>query len=523
MRRISLFLLLAAAGLAADASVEARRWWAHVQALADDKLEGRNTGSPEYRKAAEYVAGRFRAAGLEPAGVEGYFQPIPFRSRKIIEEKSKLELVFDGKAETVRLGDEAYFSLRAEPDPLIEAPAVFAGYALQISEARYDDLAGLDLHGKIAVYIDAAPAHLPSELAAHAQSVAERWGRLRAAGAIGVATLRPRNDIPWERSSLARFMPSMSLTDPKLVDTTGQRVAIAINPAKAGRFFSGTGHTAAELIALHRDKKPLPKFPLKALIRARPVFTTGEVVSDNVAAILRGTDPKLKNEFVVISAHLDHIGVGRPIKGDAIYNGAMDNASGVASLIEMARVLGEARPKRSILFLAVTGEEKGLLGSRYFANRPTVPATSIIADVNIDMFLPIVPLKMLTVYGLDESTLGEQIQAAAKEFGIAVQRDPEPHRRIFIRSDQYNFIRRGIPAMYFKVGAAPGSPEDQVMKAWLKNRYHAPSDDLQQPVDLKAAVKFNRVVARFTRLVADDPARPHWNKTSFFRRFAKTS
>ena len=215
-------------------------------------------------------------------------------------------------------------------------------------------------------------------------------------------------------------------------------------------------------------------------------------------AVLPGNDPRLKDEYVVFSAHLDHLGIGKPINGDSIYNGAMDNASGVAALLDVAAMLKETgtRLRRSVLFVAVTGEEKGLLGSRFFANSPTVDPKMIVADINTDMFLPLFPLKKLTIYGLDESELGGDAAAVAESLGIAPQADLEPKRNIFIRSDQYSFIRRGIPSLALKVGYDKGSPEERVVKKWLTERYHAPSDDLAQPVDKQAAGAFDALVAK---------------------------
>jgi len=246
------------------------------------------------------------------------------------------------------------------------------------------------------------------------------------------------------------------------------------------------------------------------------------VESPNVVAKLPGSDPKLKDEFVVLSAHLDHLGVGRPINGDDIYNGAMDNASGVASLLDIAERLHQAGTKlrRSLLFVIVTGEEKGLLGSKYFATHPTVKREQMVADLNVDMFLPLFPLRILTVYGLDESDLGKQARAVAEPMGIHIQGDLEPQRNIFIRSDQYNFIRQGAPSLAFKVGYEPGSAEEATAKQWLKERYHAPSDDIHQPVDLQAAADFDKVIMALAEAVANGSEQPRWAPDSFFRRFA---
>jgi Zn-dependent M28 family amino/carboxypeptidase len=242
-----------------------------------------------------------------------------------------------------------------------------------------------------------------------------------------------------------------------------------------------------------------------------------------VVGVLPGSDPTLKNEYVVYGAHLDHLGVGAAITGDAIYNGAMDDGSGIASLIEIATMakLERLRPKRSILFVAVTGEEKGLLGSQFFTSAPTVPLKNIVADINMDMYLPLYPLKYLEVQGLEESTLGLDIRAVAEKAGVMVQRDREPQRNLFIRSDQYSYIKQGVPALTFKFGAEAGSAEEKLGKDWLRQRYHAPSDDLSQPVDKPAAAKFNRIMLDLGIRVADSVQRPHWNADSFFKRFER--
>lgn len=523
MKKLALFLLAVAAVFAADYAAEGKRWWAHIQVLADDKMEGRNTGSEGHRKAARYISAEFERDGLKPAGTSGYTQPVPFDSRQIVEAQSSLALVRNGKVEPLKLGEDANFSTRADLAPGIDAPAVFVGHDLVVPESRYDDLSGLDLRGKIAVFLAGGPASVPGPLKSHYSSAGERWKALRQAGVVGVASIsNPRSmDIPWPRSTLARLQPSMSLSDPSLQETPGLGFSITINPAHADKFFAGTGHTFAELLKLADASQPLPKFPLGVSIRAKAALKRAHVESQNVVGLLPGNDPKLKDEYVVLSAHLNHIGVGEPINGDRIYNGAMDDASGVASILEIARLIKESgvKLKRSLIFIAVTGEEKGLQGSKFFASHPTVPGKQIVADINLDMFLPIHALKLIEVQGLAESTLGDQIRAAAARAGVKVQPDQEPDRNLFIRSDQYSFIRQGVPALAFKFGYEKGSPEETLHKEWLKNRYHAPSDDLNQPVDAAAAAQFDRIILELAEHVANDPNRPQWNKDSFFRRF----
>jgi Zn-dependent M28 family amino/carboxypeptidase len=507
---------------AAPSGEPAARWFAHVEALAGDDMRGRETGSPEHRKAADYVAEQFKKAGLRPAGTDGYLQAVGFRSRKIVEAESSLALVRGGKAEPVILGEEATFGMRIDPAPNVDAPLVFAGHGLQIPEMAHDDYAGLDVKGKVVVYLAGSPKAVPGALSAHYQSAAERWNTLERLGAIGVISIaNPKAmDVPWERSSPNRLNPAMALADASLDDTVGQQVSIAFNPAKAERLFAGSGHTFAELLKIADEGAALPHFPLPSSVRAKVTVESQSLESHNIAGMVKGSDPVLANEYVVLTAHVDHVGVGAPINGDAIYNGAMDNASGIATLIEAASTVAAARPKRSVLLVAVTAEEKGLLGSRYFALNPTVPKPAIVANINMDMFLPLYPLKSLMVLGLDESDLGGDVRAVAEEMGIGVRPDPQPQRNRFIRSDQYSFIREGVPALAMKVGFEPGSPEEKVDADWTRERYHAPSDDLAQPLDRSAAVAFTEVIGRLSVRVANRASKPAWTETSFFKRFA---
>jgi len=509
-------------GPAAPAGDPATRWFAHVEALASDEMRGRETGSPEHRKAADYVAEQFRKAGLQPAGTEGYLQAVGFRSRRIVEAQSSLALVRGGKAEPVTLGEEATFGMRIDPAPGVDAPLVFAGHGLQIPEVQHDDFAGLDVTGKVVVYLAGSPRSVPGALSAHYQSAAERWNTLKRLGAIGViAIANPKAmDVPWERSSPNRLNPAMALADAALDDTAGQQVSIAFNPARAERLFAGSGHTFEEVLKIADEGRALPRFPLPTSVRAKVAVENQSLESHNVAGMVKGSDPALAGEYVVLTAHLDHVGVGAPINGDAIYNGAMDNASGIATLIEAASAVVAAKPRRSVVMVAVTAEEKGLLGSRYFALNPTVPKAAIVANINMDMFLPLYPLESLMVLGLDESDLGDDVRAVAQEMGIGVRPDPQPQRNRFIRSDQYSFIREGVPALAMKVGFEPGSPQETIDADWTRERYHAPSDDLAQPIDRGAAVGFTEVIGRLSVRVANRGMRPAWKETSFFRRFA---
>jgi Zn-dependent M28 family amino/carboxypeptidase len=512
---------------AASTHFDGKTWWDYVKVLADDNMEGRETGSAGLQRAEAYIVDQLKQAGLQPAGTEGYYQPVKFQSRQIIEKDSSLALVRNGKVEPLILGEDAFFNTRVDLAPDLQAPLVFVGYGLSIPEKNYDDLAGLDLNGKVAVILNGTPADIPGPLASHYQSAAERWKTLHKAGAIGIVGIaNPATmDIPWSRMSVNRAHPSMTLVGPEFNETEGEKLAAVFNPAHADKLFEGSGHTFDEVLNLAKERKQLPRFPLAVAIAAKAALEKKDLESANVVATLPGNDPELKNEYVVLSAHIDHIGIGEPINGDRIYNGAMDNASGSALLLDVASSLKKSpdKLKRSILFLFVTGEEKGLLGSKYFAAHPTVDAKSMVADINVDMFLPIVPLKVLTVFGLAESDLGDAAREVAQTYGISVQPDPEPQRNIFIRSDQYNFIRHGIPALAMNVGTTPGSPEQKIFKDWLTQRYHAPSDDLNQPVDLAAAALYEEVIRGLMISVAQNPQRPQWKPDSFFRRYAQAA
>jgi len=559
-------------GLAAEGNA----WWAHIQVLADDTLEGRNVGTPGFAKAVEYVEQQFAALGLKPAGTNGFRQDVKLDSRLLVPEQSHLALVRDGAETPLAIGQDATLSARAELDGSLEARMVFVGYGLSIPEAGWDDFKGVNLKGRIAVYINAFPPVTVSDnVKSHVNTADERWLALKRAGAIGVATIgAPRAPAATAGATGATGaagaagaagvgrgaaaagarggagagatggaagadqgrgaaapgagrggtpQPTIALLDREVNDAAGEQIAMTLTARGAAAVLAGTGHTLEELNTLVLDKQPLPRFELPGTLKAHAQLKHETIDSWNVAGVVEGSDPKLKSEYVIMSAHLDHVGIGRAVNGDAIYNGAMDDASGVASVIEIARLLKASgvKTKRSVLFLAVTGEEKGLLGSQYFSHRPTVPFKQIVADINLDMFLPLYALKVIEVQGLAESSLGESVRAAAQTLGVAVQTDREPEQNRFIRSDQYSYIRRGVPALAFKFGYEAGSPDETTRRAWVRDIYHKPADDTTQPVNLEAAALFNRVIMTLLQRVATDTARPTWNADSFFRRFAK--
>ena len=520
-------LLLSAAPATAASPARApapggQAWWKHVEFLASDALQGRDTGSEGYAQAAAYVVEQLKAAGVKPGAGEGYLQEVPLQSRKLVEARSRLALVQGDQERVLTLGKEAILSSRLGEPGTVEAPLVFVGYGLSIPEAGHDDLAGLDLKGKVAVMLYGGPSKVPGVLRAHHGSSSERAKALKRAGAVGVLTvMNPKlQEVPWARAAGARTQPSMLFTEEALNDVSLQ-LSGTFNPAHSELLFAGAKHSYKELVRLANADQPLPRFELPTRVRATLAFETASVTGHNVVGVLPGSDPALAKEHVVLSAHLDHVGVGAPVKGDRIYNGAMDNASGVAAVLEVARALqAGGAPKRSVVFLLVTAEEKGLLGSKYYAAYPTVPAGSIVANLNLDMFLPLFPLTHMVAYGAEESTLASSLEQLASARGVKVLPDPEPNRMLFVRSDQYSFIRKGVPALSFKFAAPKGSAQERRVRAWYRERYHGPADDLSQPVSREGAAKFVLLLSDLTRSVADAPGRPRWNEGSFFERFA---
>ncbi len=525
-------------GSAQTDEARGQQWWAHVRALADPAMKGRQTGSTEYLKAADYVVGQFKQWGLKPAGANGtWFQSVRFDVERVIAEKSSLAIVNDGNETKLDIGDDAILGTRLQQPASIEAGMVFIGYGLNLPESGYDDFDSKELpktalKGKIVVILNGGPAELPGPLKSYART-APMIRAIRAAGAVGLISIpTPKSmDFGWQRIASSASQPGMRLAamegdaavakqHPALADDHGELFTATFNPAQAEKLFEGSGHTFAELLALADAQKPLPRFALTKGIRATVATENTHVESPNIAAVLEGSDPSLRSQYVLVSAHLDHLGVGAPIHGKTIYAGAMDDASGVATVLETARSLSKGeRPKRSVLFLVFTAEEKGLLGSRYFAGHPTVPEKGIIADLNLDMFMPIFALKKLHVQGLEQSTLGDEARAVGAEHHIEIAGDPEPDRNSFVRTDQYSFVQAGVPALAMKFGWVAGSPEYKAWRAWLAERYHSTDDDLNQPVDLVAAAQFNAFFADLARAVANKGSRPHYLETSFFRRF----
>jgi hypothetical protein len=483
-------------------------WWAQTVALSNDSMEGRDTGSEAYERAAKYVADQFKAAGLKPAGDNGtYFQRVPMHQIDLDKEKSSVEIFGDkGKSVTLHFTTGVTTVPREQPSS-IEAPLVFVGYGVPPAD--------LDLKGKIAVYFNNTPADLaPADRTSYAGT------RLRALAQAGVAAILSMDNFAeiepfhWP----AAYARSVTLAGSPAPNTNVP--VIRINHVFDDILFNDSGHSSAEIIANGVKGAPLATFPLNLSARIHLTSTSKDISSPNVLAVLpgsaaaSGTDPKLAPEYVALSAHLDGYGYGTPVLGDNLYNGTLDDAAYVALLIELAKNLQHKAPARSLLFCIFTGEEKGLLGSAYFTQHLTVPKESIVADLNLDQLRPIFPLNILTMEGLSDSTLGDTVRSVAAPFKIEIRPDLEPERNLFRRADNYNFVRIGVPVAAFVFGYDKGSPEEAVYRDWYARRYHKPQDDIKTPIDWEAAGKFNRFYTALTVAIANSPTRPQWLPSS---------
>jgi len=534
MRSRAVLATLAAAGLLLAALVALSscgsevpaesQWMSHVRALADDHLQGREATSQGYREASNYVTRELKRYDVEAWGDSGtYFQRVPFLSRRIDEPRSSIALLQRGRVLPVKLGVDALASMKLAPADLMSAPLVFAGYGLQIPDAQYDDLDGLDLKGAIVVYVTGAPNNVRGTLASDASYRGQRWKVYRRAGAVGMIEIRRfKRGGRWETMAASRFQPTLILAGRPFDEFAGMKLFLYWNGDRAERLFEGSKHRFADLAKTAEAGERLPRFELAGRLRAHIASSVISTQCRNVVGLIRGSDKKLRDQYVVLSAHLDHLGIGVPVDGDSIYNGAMDNASGCATLLEIARMIRRSghAPRRSLVLLFTTAEESGLWGATYFAARPTVPAQRIVADLNIDMFLPIQPIRGITAYGIEESDLGDAIRRVAKSESLKVVPDPQPGRNYFIRSDQYPFIRKGIPAVMIDAGAVD-SASAKAEAEWNDAHYHQPSDDAAQTIDLAAVARYNRYVLELTRTIADAPRKPRWNDDSYFRRFAR--
>jgi Zn-dependent M28 family amino/carboxypeptidase len=522
MRTLIPVLLLAAASATAQAppTVDEAALKAHVAFLASDALRGREAGTPDYDVAAEYVAAQMLAAGLEPGANGRWLQPVPLVVAKPSAEPV-MRLTGAGGPATLVFGED--YTLRSTPSPAaiaIDAPVVFAGYGTVDPALGRDEYRGLDVRGKVVAMFYSGPKGPPSEVAAHLGNRADRARIAAERGAVGVIFIESTQSRPViPVTTLHRTWDARAVTwagpDGRPRDGGAPTLAV-MSFAGAAKLFAGSPMKWDDVLAADAASRTVPTGQLAARLSTTQRFTTERLASSNVVGLLRGSDRRLAAEHVVLSGHLDHIGVTRPVNGDAINNGAMDNAIGIASMLEVARRFqaGGARPKRSILFVAVTAEEKGLIGSDYFATYPTVAKTSVVANVNLDMPILTYRFRDLVAFGADRSGIGPVAAAAAAAAGFALVPDPAPDQASFVRTDHYSFVRQGVPAVSLSPG--PGGPGAAATAAFLKANYHQPGDQIDQPIDWTASVNFVRVNHAIAKALADAPERPRWVPGDYF-------
>ena len=513
-KRLMIIFVCAFAGVAfaVEPTPETAAWWAHVRVLAADNMEGRDTGSAGYARAAKYVVNQFQMANLKPAGTNGYYQSVPLHSVALRTKDSTVEFDRSSATRLTWLQQITILPHAGLPEHL-QAPLVFCGYAL--ADACSQTLP-LDVKGKIVVFLNAFPPTVPA--AQQVQARAQRAERLRKSGAVGAISIDDPTFTEPPRWPAA-YARAVTVVDPDR--PAGVRndafVDLRLRPEAADPLLAGSKHTFAELMRLRTSGASLPAFEIPGTLRLRLEFDTRDFTSDNVVALAPGSDPALGNQYLVVSAHLDGYGYGEPVNGDRIYNGALDDSAYVAELIEFARHLQDHPTRRPILFAVFTGEEKGLLGSAFFTAHPPVPQDQLAADINLDMLRPIFPLKILTCLAVDESSLGSTVRAVGGSLGIEVRPDMEPERDMFHRADHFNFIRIGVPAVGFIFGYDHGTAAERVYRRWYADRYHKPSDDVDQPIDFAAAAKFNVFFEKLAVTIANAENRPTWNPNSPYK------
>ena len=498
----------------------------HLAYLADDAREGRMAGQKGYDEAAQYVADQFAAIGVEPGADDGYFQHVPLISYRIDEESTTLIAHRDGEDSELQYKEHYVMGGdKAREEALVRAEVVYVGFGVHAPEVGYSDYDGIDVEGKIVAMFGNAPSTLPSEERAYYSSGRTKTEEAVRRGAIGMVGLRSRRIdefFPWDRvKAQAGTRPGMAW-----VTLTGEPAdyypeilgGAAISTETARQLFEGTPITFEEARDATEAGTPA-SVPLGFEVTLGRNTTHEVITSPNVVGIVPGTDPELKDEYIVYTAHLDHNGIGTPVDGDAIYNGMYDNAMGTALLMETARAFASSPARRSTIFIALTAEERGLLGSDYYAHYPTVPSDAIIANINLDMPLFLYPVADIIAFGAQHSSLEGTVGKAIVAEGFTLTPDPMPEENLFRRSDQYSFVRRGVPAVYLKPGFTSADPSidgKAIENEHRKLHYHMPSDDLSRPVDWDSAVRFARANARIGYEIANDSARPTWNDGDFF-------
>ncbi len=507
---------------------------AHMEILAADDMRGREAGTQFYDQAADYVVQQYEALGLEPLGDDGtFFQAIEFLDTRLVRGSARLVLTKDAASQDLVFRDDF---IRAggfgEETEEISAPLTFVGHGIVAPELGHDDFDGLDVSGDILVVLSGAPPQFDTDRRAFYSS---RSGKAELAvekGAVGIITVRTPVDQarrPWDR-----FLPGIGSPGMRWLDSEGQAYqgfpelqgSATLSEVGAAKLFAFSGHDLDAIFEKHAAGET-GSFAMGISASLGRTSRQRTVSSPNVIGVLTGSDPALKGEYVVYTGHLDHIGVRPGKDGDDIHNGAYDNAAGIGAILEIAQAISlmETRPRRSVIFVALTAEEKGLQGSSYFVKNPTVPPGQLVANINIDMPYLGFPVNDVHAFGVEHSTLLGPADEATRLLGMALTPDPKPEEVRFVRSDQFSFVKEGIPAVAFKAGMQSSDPAidgEAMLDDFLKNHYHQASDDLDLPYSREGAERFARAALLMGLIVADADERPRWNEDDFFGdKFAK--
>ncbi len=519
----------------------ANRIQAHMDFLADDLLKGRNTATPEYEIAAHYVASQLGQYGVKPAGVDGtWFQPVTFVESTLDQESVSMSYTVNGEEKPLTFIDDGIVTANPiSESESVSAEVVFVGYGIEADALGHNDYAGLDVKDKIVMLLSGRPGHFPSEEGAHLSSNRSKLQTAVKHGAIGIVGIHtPLAEMRFSYDRIKNFIRRPGLTWKNadgIAHGHDQQIKARgyLSMQAAGRIFTDAGQDL-NVIFKQLENQEIPA-PMELGIQMSFSYKTShsETVSNNVIGVIEGSDPVLKNEYVVYSAHLDHIGESQPRETnpafsvgdeekeqDLINNGALDNASGVAVMLETARQFATKAPsKRSILFAAVTAEEKGLLGSSYFANNPTVPKNSMVANINLDMPMILYPFGDIIAFGAQHSTMATMVEEAAAKLDLKLSPDPMPEQAIFTRSDHYSFVQQGVPSIFLVPGWESKDPDingGEVFQTFLRTHYHRPSDDLNLPINYEAAETFTMVNYEIGNEIANSNEKPRWNEGNFF-------
>lgn len=502
----------------------------HIAVLADDSLKGRLPGTPEYDKAMAYVANQYKILGLKPLGdKEGttYYQTLTLRNSLVNAEQSYLML---NNQDTLKVGSDYFYQGNAnEKVNEFSGELVIAGYGVQAPEYGFNDFENLDVKGNIVVVFNGAPSSLSASERAYLGHTTTKLETLNNLGAAGVLFVI----APGERGSYESTYENVSLKGTNSVIMPDGNALGRSNfgeNLKFGGFLNWptllklTGLNSEHWKAYRKHGTALPQPTNTVQLKGKVVTTFKEIESANVLGLLEGAE--LKTEYIVHTAHLDHVGIGKPIDGDSIYNGAHDNASGISVMLEIARLYSKLpyKPKRSVIFAAVTAEEMGLLGSKYLAVNPPVEQQNIIANINTDMPTLIAPLLSIEPLGAEQSSIMNVVQRAAKQLDLTIDADHAPEEVRFVRSDNLNFVLEGIPALRMKYGLKTETSAtglDSIIKAFTAQHYHKPSDELNNLFNFDAAKTYVRLQFMNSYLINVSEEQPTWNEDSFFKKFKK--